>query len=197
MDIRENKKKLFSIVSIIAFLSIGALVVFVFYSQLSPDYSFLFGDDYQSLLDDIGEPIEDPLIPTIAQVNSWLSLDKTDELLYIEDVWMCGDYAARLTVNAKEKSWRMYVVILFYSLEGESGYGIHNPEGNIGHAFNLIFCEDGADEGDDLDVWYIEPQADTIWQLDDGQYVAYNYYFGLSGTIWEEVYWVNYYEYVG
>ena len=197
MDIKENKKKLFSVILIIICISIGSIVIFVFVYEQPTDYSSLFGDDYQSILDSIGEPVANPTIPTIEHVNYWLHVDKTDDILYIEDVWMCGDYATRLTVNAKENSWRMYVVILYYSVDGETGYGVTNPEGNTGHAFNLIYCQDGDDLGDELDVWYIEPQSDGIWQLNYDHYSVYNYYSGLSGTIWEEIYWVNYYDYLG
>jgi len=197
MDIKENKKKIFSIIFIIACVSIGTLVVFVFYSQQTPDYTSLFGEDYQSLLDDIGEPVENPVVPTIEHVNYWLHVDKTDDLLYMEDVWMCGDYAARLVVNAKERNWRMYVVILYYSIEGETGYGASIPNGNNGHAFNLIYCQDGDDADDELDVWYIEPQSDGVWQLNYDHYDVYSYYYGSSGTVWEDIYWVNYYDYLG
>ena len=198
MNFKKNKVKISSIFLIIACLLIGTVVVIVyFYDQQTPDYTSLFGEDYQKLLDDIGEPIESPVVPTIEQVNSWLSSDKTNEILYIENVWMCGDYAARLTVNAKERSWRMYVAIMFYSINGESGYGLNIPNGNTGHAFNLIYCQDGADEGDELDVWYIEPQTDTIWQLKYDHYIVYNYYFSIPETVWNTVHWVNYYDYVG
>ena len=196
MDFKENKVKISSIFLVIACLLIGTVVVLIYYEQQTPDYTSLFGEDYQELLDDIGEPIENPVVPTIEHVNSWLGLDKTDEILYIENVWMCGDYAARLTVNAKERSWRMYVVIMFYSIDGESGYGSHVLDGNLGHAFNLIYCQDGVDEGDELDVWYIEPQADTIWQLNYDHYSIYNYYFSIPETVWNTVHWVNYYDYV-
>lgn len=197
MDIKKNKKKIFSILVTIC-LSVGTLVAFVYiYYQLTPDYSSLFGDDYQTVLDGIGESVVDPIVPTIEQVNSWLHFDETDDILYVEDVWMCGDYAIRLVVNAKENSWRMYVAFLYYSVVDESGYGVITPEGNTGHAFNLIYCQDGDDLGDELDVWYIEPQSDTVWQLDYDHYSVYSYYSGLSGTIWEDVYWVNYYDYLG
>ena len=197
MDFKKNKKKYYSVISISLCILLGIIVVFVYIDQQTPDYSTLFGEDYQELLDAIGEPINDPNVPTISQINSWLALDNTDNILYIEDVWMCGDYAGRITVNAKEKGWRIYVVIMFYSLDGESGYGSNTPNGNTGHAFNVVYCQDGDDEGEELDVWYIEPQADTIWQLYDGHYSSYNYYFSIPDTIWNTVYWVNYYEYVG
>jgi len=199
MDLKKNKGKIFSTVFTILCLLIGTVTIFVyFYNQQNPNYLSLFGEDYQELLDDIGEPIENPITPTIEQVNSWLAIDNTDEILYVENVWMCGEYATMLTVNAKEKSWRMYVVILYYSVDGESGYGKTNPNGNNGHAFNLIYCQDGVDEGDELDVWYIEPQSDGIWQLNYDHYNVYTYYLGgISGTIWKGIYWVNYYDYIG
>ena len=196
MSIKKNKKKIFLILTL-AFVLSGILVVFVLYEQQRTNYSDLFAEDYQTILDNIGEPIVDPVIPTIEHVVYWLNIDKTDEILYIENVWMCGDFAAELTVNAKERNWRIYVAIMSYSVYEGTGYSVFSPEGNFGHAFNVIHCLDGDDPGTELDVWYIEPQSDTVWQLNYNHYSIYNYYSELDGTVWEEIYWVNYYDYIG
>lgn len=181
---------------------IVGVVLFIFttviiFNQHSNDSLSLFGEDYQKILDNIGEPVLNPITPTIEQVNSWLHFDKTNEILYMENVWMCGDFAIRLTVNAKEKSWRMYVAIMCYSIDGEMGYGVSNSDGSNGHAFNLIYCQDGSDPGTELDVWYIEPQSDTIWQINYDHYIIYTYYNSLPETMWDTIYWVNYYDYLG
>lgn len=194
---RSRIQRKFYMILVIGIILSLVFVMIIIYNQPSDDSLSLFAEDYQKILDDIGEPVLNPIIPTIEQVNSWLHLDKTDEILYIENIWMCSDFAAMLTINAKEKSWRMRVAIIYYSIEDESEYGKISPYGNNGHAFNMIYCQDGSDPDTELDVWYIEPQYDTIWQINYNHYIIYNYYNSLPETIWDTTYWVNYYDYLG
>ena len=115
---------------------------------------------------------------------------------------MCGDYAAMLMVRAKEMNWRMRIACMFYSFSGDPGDGTSDPYGSYGHAFNLIYCQDGSDPDSLLDIYYIEPQTDAVWYASDGtgnhvHYTIYTYYSGgVSGTVWESgTYWVNHYGY--
>ncbi|KKL66526.1 hypothetical protein LCGC14_2144120 [marine sediment metagenome] len=198
MDIKKNKNKakLFFVIVIITSVLLGAYII---YTQViegrESSVSDLFSD-YYSMLDDIGDPVSDPIIPTISQVNSWLGTDVTNNVPYEEDVWMCGEYSTMLVINAKRKNWRMYIVILYYSVDGGSGYGKRSSSGDYGHAFNMIYTQDGDDLDDELDVWYIEPQSDGTWQLSYNHYSVYSYYpAGSIKTIWDTIYWINYYLY--
>lgn len=199
MDTNKEKKiKSFSIFVIITCVLLGTslLIYTQIFEQDDSSLSDLFSD-YQSMLDDIGESISDPITPTISQVETWLDTDVTNNIPYEEDVWMCGDYSATLVINAKLKNWRMYVVIIYFSVEGGVGYGKRRSSGDYGHAFNMIYCQDGDDLDTELDLWYIEPQSDGVWQLDFFDYYnVYRYYPADSvRTVWKNTYWVNYYLY--
>lgn len=198
MDTKKRKRNF--IIFIIAGVLVGTIVIFYIQTneqrETSSRFSNLFSD-YEAMLDAIGDPIANPTIPTIETVISWLRFDNTNNIPYEEGEWMCGDYSARLVINAKAKMWRMYIVIMYYSHEGDEGYGKRDPFGEYGHAFNLIYCQDGPDPDNDLDIWYIEPQSDTVWQITYGHYLVYTFYSGSYGTIWQTTYWVNYYYYFG
>lgn len=184
------KRKYYIIIPMVVMLSIFGL-----YGAITLNNQRISDENYHPSLEDLGEPIENPTIPTIEYVRYWLFVDKTSKILYVEGEWVCGDFAVRLAINAKERNWRMYIVLLHYSFDGETGFGVIGYIANNGHAFNMIYCQDGDDEGDDLDVWYIEPQTDAIWQLDYDHYNVYTYYFSISNTMWNTIYWVNYYDY--
>lgn len=200
MDTKKKEKaKIFFIFSVFTCVLVGTLfIISIVNEQRGPSsrFSNLFSD-YQSMSDNIGDPVLNPTVPTIGQVIYWLHVDSTDKIPYEEGVWICGDYSATLVIYAKERNWRIYVVIMYYSFDDDAGYGKRDPSGEYGHAFNLIYCEDGADADSELDLWYIEPQSDTVWQM-NVHYNAYTHYSGgLSGTVWRSTYWVNYYSYFG
>ncbi len=191
---KKSKSRLFSLFLFITSLLISAFIFANIREQLSTSPSSLFSG-YQIIFPDIGEPVSNPTIPTIDEVISWLSGDNTDGIPYVEDVWMCGDYSTMLVINAKENNWRMRIAVMFYSYDVDEGYGKSALRGSLGHAFNLIYTQDGNDLDDELDVWYIEPQSDVVWNINYGHYEVYNYYFGgLAGTLWQNIFWVNYYD---
>lgn len=153
--------------------------------------------DVQEIMDNIGDPLSEYKVPAISQVILWLNVDETDENPYVADEFMCGEYATELVISAKEENWSMYVVVMYYSSRDDSGYGVRDTEGQYGHAFNMIYCRDGNDLDDELDVWFIEPQSDYVWNIDYGHYSEYTYYPSPSdmNTIWNEMFWINYYLY--
>ena len=172
------------------------------YNNLTSDYNTLFGD-YQSVLNVLEDPLANPVVPTYSQVNSWLGSDDTDTHDYVNDTWVCGDFASMLMVRAKEMNWRMRIACMFYSFFGDAGWDNKtDPYGSYGHAFNMIYCQDGNDSDSQLDIYYIEPQTDAVWYVTDGSdnHVHYaihaTYSGGISGTVWESgQYWVNHYSY--
>lgn len=204
MDKSKNKRKeqirFFSILLLVVCVAAG--VFSILYTQITEEiesssrFSNMFAD-YDAISDAIGDPVSNPTIPTIGQVIRWLHFDDTNDANYIEDVYMCGDFAVDLTISAKGENWRIYVIGMYYSFEDGEGYGVTDLYGDYGHAFNMIKCVDGNDVGTELDIWYIEPQTDTTWQLNYNHYVVYTYYSGLSGTVWDTTYWINYYDYLG
>lgn len=172
------------------------------YNNLTSEYNDLFGD-YQSLSNVLEDPLTNPVVPTLSQVESWLASDDTDTHEYVNDTWVCGDFASMLMVRAKEMNWRMRIACMFYSFSGDAGWlSTTDPYGSYGHAFNMIYCQDGSDPDSELDLYYIEPQTDAVWYVDDGSgnHVHYTihttYSGGISGTVWESgTYWVNHYSY--
>lgn len=171
------------------------------YNTLLSDYNNLFGQ-YQSILNVLEDPLTNPVIPTISEVQSWLSGDDTDIYNHTE-IWTCGDFASMLMVRAKAMNWRIRIAIMFYSFEGESGWQSEtDPYGFEGHAFNLIYVQDGNDPDNELDVWYIEPQNDVVWWVNygDDNHLHYDIWTNwagvVSGTVWyNNPYWVNFYSY--
>ncbi len=172
------------------------------YNNSISDYNVLFGD-YQSLSNVIEDPLTNPVVPTYNQVISWLSSDDTDTHDYVNETWVCGDFASMLMVRAKEMNWRMRIAVMFYSFSGDAGWlSTSDAYGSYGHAFNMIHCQDGNDSDSELDLYYIEPQTDTVWYVPDGSDNHVHYTFnikysgGINGTVWENgEYWVNHYSY--
>jgi len=178
------------------------------YNDLLDNYSNLFSD-YDALRTAFEEPLTSYVVPTISQVQNWLAGDDTDSFAYVNDTWMCGDFSAMLMTRAKTMNWRMRIALMFYSFNGESGWMStdgYDQYGEHGHAFNLIWCQDGNDADSELDVLYIEPQTDGEWWFIDGSgnvdtFNLYALYTFLSGfdTIWDGqgTFWVNHYSYFG
>ena len=172
------------------------------YNDLEEDYNYLFGD-YQYLSHVLEDPLTNPVVPTYSQVESWLASDDTDTHAYVNDTWVCGDFASMLMVRAKGMNWRMRIACMFYSFSGDAGWlSTTDPYGSYGHAFNMIYCQDGNDTDSELDIYYIEPQTDAVWYVPDGSdnHVHYTihitYTGGITGTVWESgQYWVNHYSY--
>jgi len=93
---------------------------------------------YEGLMTGHGYTIKDP---TYREMQAFLRRDKTDELEYLEDDYVCSDFAADVCNNAEEEGIRCAYVLLDY------------PE--VGHAiiaFNTI----------DRGLVYVEPQGDDI-----------------------------------
>lgn len=170
------------------------------YDNLLSNYNDLFSD-YNILKNAFENPLTNPVVPTIGEVATWLSTDNTDLRDYTA-YWMCGDFAGMLMTRAKTMNWRMRIAVMFYSFEG--GFGWKNPTdpyGEFGHAFNMIYCQDGNDPDDLLDLYYIEPQTDTIWYIHYGSFNHLSYEIwitwtgGISGTVWANPYYINHYSY--
>jgi len=194
MDIKKDKGKLFFIIVIIVCLLFGVYIVYTQYFSESPIDLF---EDYDEMSDAIGDPVSNSTVPTISEVIYWLANeDTTDRIAYDLETWICSDYSTKLLINAKEENWRMYIVILYYSYNGDDSYGENTPYGEYGHVFNMIYCTDGDGDGE-LDIWYIEPQSDGVWQLNRVHYNTYAYYIGTASSVWSGMYWVNYYLYFG
>ncbi|MEM2995316.1 MAG: hypothetical protein QXI91_04795 [Candidatus Bathyarchaeia archaeon] len=109
------------------------------YTQLKSEYNKLFAAFY--------EPLQDKVIPTVAELTQWLTEDKTNEISYTYPDFVCGDFAVMLHMHAKLKHWDMGVV-------GVLGNLIDGNEFN--HAFNAIMCREG--------LRYIEPQNDAVFE---------------------------------
>ena len=159
-------------------------------------YDNLFAD-YEALEGLYEDPMTSHIIPTTTQVINWLATDDTDSHSYIVGEYMCGDFSVMLTVRARLMNWRMRICGMSYSYSGDPEYGNSNQFGEYGHAFNLIFVQDGSGDPDsELDVLFIEPQTDMAWFWFDGSgntnlFSIFDYYGIITGTVWSNTFWVN------
>jgi len=166
------------------------------YGSLTLDYEELFEAyvslyaDYTALLHAFEDPLDTVVVPTINEFRDWLYDDDTDECQYVTDQWMCGDFAAMLMTRAKTMNYRVRIVTIFYSFEGETGYGSTTDiYGSGGHAFNVIYCSDG--------IYYIEPQTDAVWSFGDAslEMMIHHYYNfeSYTGSVWDGyIFWSNF-----
>ena len=92
------KRKYYIIIPMVVMLSIFGL-----YGAITLNNQRISDENYHPSLEDLGEPIENPTIPTIEYVKYWLFVDKTSKILYVEGEWECGDFSDRLDINAKER----------------------------------------------------------------------------------------------
>jgi len=161
------------------------------YDELMAAYVTLFAD-YTDLLHTFEDPLDTVVVPTLDEFKDWLYEDNTDECQYVNDQWMCGDFAAMLMTHAKTMNYRVRIVTIFYSFEGEIGYGSPlNIYGSGGHAFNVIHCSDGT--------YYIEPQTDAIWWFGGDASIEmeihhyYNFESYTGGSLWDGyTFWSNF-----
>ncbi len=94
--------------------------------------------DYEGLMAGHGYTIKDP---TYRQMMDFIEKDKTDREQYIEDGYVCEDFAMDVCNNAEEEGIRCAYVIIHYP---ESGHAIV--------AFNTV----------DKGLIYIESQSDEL-----------------------------------
>lgn len=118
------------------------------YTQLKSEYDRLFAAFY--------EPLQDKVVPTVAELMQWLEEDKTDEMGYTYPDFVCGDFAVMLHMHAKLKHWDMGVVGVLGNLSNGSEFN---------HAFNAIICQEG--------LRYIEPQNDMVFEATIKSNVTY------------------------
>jgi len=133
------------------------------YSQLQADYSAL-NAAYNSLYQErqaleklLNEPLDSITIPTWNEVEQWLESDRTDEIPYDYEKFLCGDFSTMLIQHAKAMRWRMLFTVIEFDYYSENPWGTERHHGNHAHAFVSIFTTDG--------VVYIEPQTDYMWYL--------------------------------
>jgi len=126
------------------------------YDNLNEEYQTLFAD-YNALSYVFNNPLLDKKVPTVEELQQWLSEDKTDEIQYDYPNFICGDFAVMLSQHAKLKNWDMGIVAVFGYNENYEPYG---------HAFNAIITTEG--------LRYVEPQNDYFWHYSDGKEILEN-----------------------
>jgi len=120
------------------------------YEDLNEQYQDLFAD-YDTLWHIFNEPIANKEVPTIEELQQWLSDDKTDEIQYDYSNFICGDFSVMLSQHAKLENWDMGIVLV---------YGYDENYKSYSHAFNAIITTEG--------LRYVEPQDDYFWRFSDG-----------------------------
>jgi len=95
---------------------------------------------------------------------NFIKQDKTDRMQYVEDEYVCQDFAAEVCNNAEEKGIRCAYIIINY------------PDG--GHA---IVAFDTIDRG----LIYVEPQHDELVKPVIGEHY-YQCVTPMSGYYYEE-----------
>ena len=116
---------------------------------------------YNGLLSGHGYTIKDP---TYREMMNFIKQDKTDRMQYVEDEYVCQDFAAEVCNNAEEKGIRCAYIIINY------------PDG--GHA---IVAFDTIDRG----LIYVEPQHDELVKPVIGEHY-YQCVTPMSGYYYEE-----------
>jgi len=120
------------------------------YNEMNSEYQNLFAD-YDALSDVLNEPLENKKVPTVEELQQWLSDDKTDEIQYNYPDFICGDFSVMLSQHAKVMNWDMGIVLVYGHDENYATYS---------HAFNAIITAEG--------LRYVEPQDDYFWHFADG-----------------------------
>jgi hypothetical protein len=114
--------------------------------QISNRYNDLL-NKYNNILQLVDRPIQNPLTPTLSELQSWLKSDDTNQLNYNAPDFVCLDFSVVLAEKARENHWKMGVVFV---------HGYRNDTGEkLEHAFNLIDTTEGP--------VYVEPETDLVW----------------------------------
>jgi len=126
------------------------------YDDINAQYQSLF-TDYDALSQVFNEPLKNKTVPTIDELQQWLSEDKTDEIQYDYPNFICGDFSVMLSQHVKLKNWDMGIVTV---------YGYNENHESYGHAFNAIITTEG--------LRYVEPQNDYFWHFADDEEILVN-----------------------
>jgi hypothetical protein len=124
--------------------------------------------NYDLLVRTFDSPIHDRDIPPIADLESWLQEDKTDEMQYDYPNFVCTEFAVMLAIHARAENCDMGVVWI-------QGY-INDTREAFNHVLNAIITTEG--------LVYVEPQNDQVWWYNDHQAIA----AGKVPQIWESIY---------
>jgi hypothetical protein len=133
------------------------------YNELYANYTPVFSN-YSALLEVVENPLSYEVVPSVAELTQWLAADKTDEIEFEEPDFICGDFAAMLSLHAKMNNWDMGIVTLYGRTEGGEEFA---------HAINAIICEEG--------LVYVEPQTDDVWWLKDYREIPENAWSSFPG----------------
>lgn len=172
----------------------------VLYSQLQADYSTLNAaytslyQEHQALETLFNEPLNNITIPTWDEVEQWLQSDRTSEITYDSEKFLCGDFSIMLIQHAKAMNWRMLFTVIEFDYYSENPSGIERHHGNNAHAFVSVFTTEG--------IVYIEPQTDFMWYLhpkgDPNTHVEFDdWEFFDFGSDWFGHIFVQYYNRMG
>lgn len=117
------------------------------YESLKQKYDMLFQNP-PSLQTTFARPLEKKQVPSLTQLQTWLSIDQTDKIgQYNDPDFVCTDFAAMLVVHARTKEWQMGLIFVYGNDTST------HKEWN--HAFNAIVTTEG--------LVYVEPQNDGVW----------------------------------
>lgn len=142
------------------------------YQDLNNKYLSLF-NDYNTLSQAFNKPLSYEKIPDTYELKQWLATDQTDEILYNDPNFKCGDFAVMLSQHAKLEYWDMGIVAVFGYTETYTSYA---------HAFNAIITVDG--------LVYVEPQNDHVWWYTDHKEIYEDTWFEIDDE------WIYVQEYV-
>jgi len=118
-------------------------------------------------LEYFNRPLRFTKIPTINELQVWLNLDETDQLLYHSE-FDCKDFSALLSIKVKNNFWNMGIIAVW-------GYDKNTTE-EYRHAFNYIETIEG--------LVYVEPQNDNIWWFSDHDPIEIGTTYGFPDDKW-------------
>lgn len=116
------------------------------YTSLKQKYDMLFQNP-PNLQTAFAKTLEKGQVPTLSQLQNWLTTDQTNTTKYNDPDFVCSDFAAMLLVHARTQEWKMGLVFVY-------GNDTSTHQG-WSHAFNALVTTEG--------LVYVEPQNDGVW----------------------------------
>ena len=112
----------------------------------------------------IDRPLKYGQVPTLEELETWLSQDDTDLFVHSED-FNCLDFSLSLSTRARSMGWKMGVVFVH-------GYDNITLSEYV-HAFNCINTSDG--------MVYVEPMRDEVWWYEGHSTIEMGRVFLIAG----------------
>lgn len=82
------------------------------YKSLKEEYDLLLQNP-PNLQNAFARTLEKKQVPTLSELQNWLTLDQADTMDYNDPDFVCTDFAAMLVVHARTQEWQMGLVFVY------------------------------------------------------------------------------------